>query len=777
MNLCGRTLDLDAAYKQLLTAKSSLWCSVLAVENMCRAKQLFISHVLPFGASASVYAFNRLARACHTIGVGLLGLVWGNYYDDFPQVDIVASNGDAQCTAERFFELIGWRVSMKESKRLPIAKQFDALGVTFDFTSSQEGVVQVKNKTSRVEQLCAELDEVEATRFLSAAKASSLRGKLQFAETHTFGRVLAAHLKEFGLRANGKLSGTDVSSELLCEIAWIKDFLRFSQPRKLLSGMSERRLYIFTDAALENYDMHGSLGMVAYFVEGNVSSKRFFFSDSVPDDLMRTTLASENKSQCSASLTLIKLVYNKQFDNALRGLARGNKGPEDATEHEQIKEEWDKVVACRENEILEATVKDKMETENPEGEEADSAISQMRRLATEFVEKSQEYWNSLANSTVRRYISLVVLPSSQGQIIRILQQRALKEIITTEGQKSCLFWFDMDLMGETPGLHAQVGLRRFPEVKGGGDFKKLLQSVMLARGAQVKSDAGEVTVPGTGEIIAVHTAERGSLQAEVRKVFRLQAARHEGTDCEEKCINVIFSEETARSRKKRIRGSEAYTTLTSIQAFSDGTTETSWGGSTLSRRLRYGSPPGKSKILGNQTMKLSTAGLTKEQNAILQNKQRVESVFSAARLPAKFHQDLLHSFSAAAVIDLTPGQGHMLEACLDSRTPVLGFGLTETHCTMLEERLTRYVLEKFKENGHTMYREDAAKALGANASTGADPNATDAEAKAKAKPKPGPKRKKNKDGSDAEEEEEVSEESQPKPPKKKKNKQHQKKEE
>ena len=315
MNLCGRTLDLDAAYKQLLTAKSSLWCSVLAVENMCRAKQLFISNVLPFGASASVYAFNRLARACHTIGVRLLGLVWGNYYDDFPQLDIVASNDDAQCTAERFFELIGWRVSMKESKRLPIAKRFDALGVTFDFTSSQEGVVQVKNKTSRVEQLCAELEEVEATRFLSAAKASSLRGKLQFAETHTFGRVLAAHLKEFGLRANGKLSGTNVSSELLCEIAWIKDFLRFSQPRKLLSGMSERRLYIFTDAALENYDMHGSLGMVAYFVEGNVSSKRFFFSDSVPDDLMRTWQADTCK--IISTLELFAAVYAVQILSVL----------------------------------------------------------------------------------------------------------------------------------------------------------------------------------------------------------------------------------------------------------------------------------------------------------------------------------------------------------------------------------------------------------------------------------------------------------------------------
>ena len=83
-NLCGRRLDLDAAYKQMLTSKSSLWCSVLAIEDEQQSKQLFVSHVLPFGSSASVYAFNRISRACHTIVVRLFGLVWNNYYDDFP---------------------------------------------------------------------------------------------------------------------------------------------------------------------------------------------------------------------------------------------------------------------------------------------------------------------------------------------------------------------------------------------------------------------------------------------------------------------------------------------------------------------------------------------------------------------------------------------------------------------------------------------------------------------------------------------------------------------
>ena len=69
----------------------------------------------------------------------------------------------------------------------------------------------------------------------------------------------------------------------------------------------------------------------------------------------------------------------------------------------------------------------------------------MRRPATEFTENSQEYWNSLANSAVRRYVSLQVLPSTQQQIVRAIQQSTLQEVLVPEGQKSCVVWFDLDL--------------------------------------------------------------------------------------------------------------------------------------------------------------------------------------------------------------------------------------------------------------------------------------------------------------------------------------------
>lgn len=69
---------------------------------------------------------------------------------------------------------------MKESKRIPMAKQFDALGVTFNFEHAQTGVIEVKNKVSRVDSICKDLDAVVSSGTLSVAQASSLRGKLQF---------------------------------------------------------------------------------------------------------------------------------------------------------------------------------------------------------------------------------------------------------------------------------------------------------------------------------------------------------------------------------------------------------------------------------------------------------------------------------------------------------------------------------------------------------------------------------------------------------------------
>ena len=286
-DLVGRTLDLDAAYKQLLTAKSSLWCSVLAIEQTSGTRKLFISNVLPFGSSASVYAFNRMSRALHTIGERLFGLVWSNYYDDYPQLDLRSSGSAAQDTAEKLFSLLGWKVSMKDTKRLPMSKQFDALGVSFDLSNSCGGKIFVRNKKSRIAQVCAELNAIIECGSLSASVATSLRGKLQFAETHTFGRLLAANWREVSERAAAKSPGQDLTPGMIDELRWAHDLMTNDIPRVISAGMASRKLYIFTDAALEENDSTGGLGAVAYYSEFGGVVKRFFMASRVPEDVMK----------------------------------------------------------------------------------------------------------------------------------------------------------------------------------------------------------------------------------------------------------------------------------------------------------------------------------------------------------------------------------------------------------------------------------------------------------------------------------------------------------
>ena len=77
-SLVGRTLDQEAAYKQILIKESSVWVAPIVVTDPGDGKaRLFVPEVLPFGASAAVYGCNRFARALGKVGTRLLYLVWG----------------------------------------------------------------------------------------------------------------------------------------------------------------------------------------------------------------------------------------------------------------------------------------------------------------------------------------------------------------------------------------------------------------------------------------------------------------------------------------------------------------------------------------------------------------------------------------------------------------------------------------------------------------------------------------------------------------------------
>ena len=224
---------------------------------MLDCNQLFVAEVLPFGATSAVFAFNRVARALRVLGTRLFLLIWGNYFDDFPQLDIAAMASDSQKTAEGFLRLLGWQVSDKPGKCKPFAKVYEALGVVVDLSRSVANEVLIRNKESRIVALEVQVADIVSTGVCSQARANSLRGVFQFAEGQLYGRVAALTMPVFKSRCLGALPGTNVPLEMVAELQFVLRFLWEAIPRTLIAHEVRPPLLIFTDAALEGNDLLG----------------------------------------------------------------------------------------------------------------------------------------------------------------------------------------------------------------------------------------------------------------------------------------------------------------------------------------------------------------------------------------------------------------------------------------------------------------------------------------------------------------------------------------
>ena len=286
--IVGRTLDLESAYKQCLVAKTSLWASVLAIANPSGVRELFLSHALPFGACSSVYAFNRIARSLHVIGIRLFGLIWCNFYDDFPQLSLARSgNADVE-VAEAFLGLIGWRFSRKERKRQPFRTSFDGLGVTFNFARSAEGFFEVSNKSGRVQQIHAEIEQILSVGSLPQPQAASLMGRLHFAESQLFGRAAVNRMRLCHARASGRDPGSHISAYMADELRWVTAFLSTCAPRQLRVRANLCPVAVFTDASLDVHESVGRVGGVVFVSRqtGQTPPTPMFFASDVPSKVL-----------------------------------------------------------------------------------------------------------------------------------------------------------------------------------------------------------------------------------------------------------------------------------------------------------------------------------------------------------------------------------------------------------------------------------------------------------------------------------------------------------
>ena len=277
-------MDLKSAYKQLpLNPLDSDKAVVSLWSEGDRDVRCFACNTLPFGASASVHNFLRVSAFLQAAGCAL-GILWTSYFDDFPMVSHSLHTSSTLVCAKGLMSLFGFVYS--EEKLAPFGYDAEILGVVVDLKDAAAGKITISNKPSRVDELKEALDGIFKAGVIIPNKMPSVLGKLQYADSHVWGR--AGRLALADLREVGHTSPlrVELDETQLDAFRVLRDRLCSGRPKAFLADDVTKPALLFTDGALE-YDGDkpvATVGAVYLGVDGTVE----VFGAHVPDVVLET---------------------------------------------------------------------------------------------------------------------------------------------------------------------------------------------------------------------------------------------------------------------------------------------------------------------------------------------------------------------------------------------------------------------------------------------------------------------------------------------------------
>lgn len=273
----GRTLDLSRAYKQLAVDVHSRPVNIVGFKY--RNKWLFYrSNVLPFGSTASVYAFNRVSRSLHFLLCKLLWTVATCFYDDFPVVSPTESAGILSKSMTALLDMLGWDHAKLGTKAADFASDFNALGIQVQLANLHRGSFIMANKPGRVERIVRMLEQVAKDGVITKSKAAEVQGHLNFAVGFYTAKTLKFLVSAFDKLADlpASMSAADLRDLAMISIA----MLQGTAPRKYNASSFRPPMLFFTDAAWD--DGRSSAGAV---VHDPTSNETTVFEVEIPEDL------------------------------------------------------------------------------------------------------------------------------------------------------------------------------------------------------------------------------------------------------------------------------------------------------------------------------------------------------------------------------------------------------------------------------------------------------------------------------------------------------------
>ena len=281
-----KTVDLKAAYKQLpLSPLDHRLCVVSVRRPLDRQVVGYVSKTLPFGAAASVTAFNRVARLLQRI-LQEARIMASNYFDDYPILEMTALASSCDKTVHNILSLLGFEWA--SDKEEDFAQSASLLGVTLDLTDPALGHVKVANREEKCAEVSSAIDAVLAKGVLRASEVASLFGRIQFMEGQLLGRLGRLALMELRslCSASGELRLGKFERAAFCNL---RDRMMSGPARAVPTSPPEGCVCVYTDGACEFQSGRPlcTIGGILYHrVDGKWNTR--FFACEMPPELVQS---------------------------------------------------------------------------------------------------------------------------------------------------------------------------------------------------------------------------------------------------------------------------------------------------------------------------------------------------------------------------------------------------------------------------------------------------------------------------------------------------------
>ena len=320
VQLLGKCADLESAYKQCPLSDEEASLAVIVVYDPdAKRHQWYVLRALPFGGTASVRQFNRVAFALRMLLIVDFGIPVLAYYDDF---FFAAPKGVAaiiDAALSRFSNSFGWQ--WKESKSAAFAQVFKGLGVVFDLRQFCDGFLSVLNTDQRIQEICNAINKIICEDCLSPSLALQLAGRIGFAASQLFGRIGSSAMWQLRSRAHRSRGGRLAPELRLALVGWVSA-LTEAPPRYVPLAVASLPAVLFTDGFCD--PITGRAGAGAVLLDAATGTFEAF-GTCIPDDLVEVFRKNSESAQVVCQAELLPSVLSRWLWRAALSKVRGRR--------------------------------------------------------------------------------------------------------------------------------------------------------------------------------------------------------------------------------------------------------------------------------------------------------------------------------------------------------------------------------------------------------------------------------------------------------------------